>query len=326
MEFAPAWTAAVDRHALFERLNAHGISQNEAARRAGISSGHLSRIVNGLRDPSPGVFLRFAPHRSAMHASISARRPADDQPHQIRRKPRGNNVPKPRLNDTCVQYPCRLEARDLAPCPPRFGGCVHSAREEVLRNIVRSSQRTGSLARWFKNSAPRSGARDAGPYRGLLKWRGHLQLEHRSADRRRSGSRSEGNGQRRQKRSISGSGVYAEHGFRTWNRDHLPAPFQGASATLGLRGRVRQLFRDWLGRTIDRRYLKAGSQLISRGSSGLVSDAPYVTSGSHTVFATPLDRWSCQKGVRFVERSGAAAKKTVTTDLCALPRFVNRDE
>ena len=58
-EVAPARTAAVDRHAVFERLNAHGISQNEAARRAGISSGHLSQIVNGLRDPSPGVLKRL---------------------------------------------------------------------------------------------------------------------------------------------------------------------------------------------------------------------------------------------------------------------------
>ncbi len=40
------------------RLNAHGISQNEAARRAGISSGHMSQIVNGPRDPSPGVLFR----------------------------------------------------------------------------------------------------------------------------------------------------------------------------------------------------------------------------------------------------------------------------
>ena len=58
-EIAPARTAAVDRHAVFERLNAHGISQNEAARRAGISSGHLSQIVNGQRDPSPGVLKRL---------------------------------------------------------------------------------------------------------------------------------------------------------------------------------------------------------------------------------------------------------------------------
>ncbi len=59
VEIAPARTAEVDRHAVFARLNAHGITQNEAARRAGISSGHLSQIVNGLRDPSPGVLKRL---------------------------------------------------------------------------------------------------------------------------------------------------------------------------------------------------------------------------------------------------------------------------
>ena len=58
-EIAPATTAAVDRQAVFARLNAHGISQNEAARRAGISSGHLSQIVNGQRDPSPRVLKRL---------------------------------------------------------------------------------------------------------------------------------------------------------------------------------------------------------------------------------------------------------------------------
>ena len=58
-EVAPAQKPSVGRHAVFKRLNAHGISQNEAARRAGISSGHLSQIVNGQRDPSPGVLKRL---------------------------------------------------------------------------------------------------------------------------------------------------------------------------------------------------------------------------------------------------------------------------
>ena len=59
VEVAPARVPEVDRHAVFARLNAHGISQNEAARRAGISSGHLSQIVNGDRVPSPGVLKRL---------------------------------------------------------------------------------------------------------------------------------------------------------------------------------------------------------------------------------------------------------------------------
>ena len=36
-------------------MNAHDISQNEAARRAGISSAHLSQIMNGKASPSAGV-------------------------------------------------------------------------------------------------------------------------------------------------------------------------------------------------------------------------------------------------------------------------------
>lgn len=58
-KIAPAPIPSVDRRAVFERLNAHGISQNTAARRAGISSGHLSQIVNGHSDPSPGVLKKL---------------------------------------------------------------------------------------------------------------------------------------------------------------------------------------------------------------------------------------------------------------------------
>ena len=36
-------------------MNAHGFSQNEVARRAGISSAHLSQIMNGKSTPSAGV-------------------------------------------------------------------------------------------------------------------------------------------------------------------------------------------------------------------------------------------------------------------------------
>ena len=56
---APARCADVDCQAVWERMNAHGISQNEVARRAGVSSGHLSQIMNGSRTPSPGVLKRL---------------------------------------------------------------------------------------------------------------------------------------------------------------------------------------------------------------------------------------------------------------------------
>ena len=56
---APARCADVDHQAVWDRMNAHGISQNEVARRAGISSGHLSQIMSGSRSPSPGVLKKL---------------------------------------------------------------------------------------------------------------------------------------------------------------------------------------------------------------------------------------------------------------------------
>ena len=59
VKVAPAQPAGIDREAVWERMNAHGFSQNEAARRAGISSAHLSQIMNGRNNPSPGVLKRL---------------------------------------------------------------------------------------------------------------------------------------------------------------------------------------------------------------------------------------------------------------------------
>ena len=39
--------------AVWERLNRLNMSQNELARMLGISTGHLSRLINGRRCPSP---------------------------------------------------------------------------------------------------------------------------------------------------------------------------------------------------------------------------------------------------------------------------------
>ncbi len=41
------------QEALWDRLDRLNISQNELARMLGISTGHLSRLVNGQRCPSP---------------------------------------------------------------------------------------------------------------------------------------------------------------------------------------------------------------------------------------------------------------------------------
>ena len=47
----------VDRQFIWQQMDELGVSQNEVARRAGISSGHLSQIMNGQRSPS-GMVLR----------------------------------------------------------------------------------------------------------------------------------------------------------------------------------------------------------------------------------------------------------------------------
>ncbi len=49
----------VDPRALWDRMEAHGYSQNQVARLAGISTGHLSLIMNGQRTPSGDVLRRL---------------------------------------------------------------------------------------------------------------------------------------------------------------------------------------------------------------------------------------------------------------------------
>ena len=54
-----AQPAAVAPRALWDRMDAHGYSQNQVARLAGISSSHLSQIMNGQRTPSGDVLRRL---------------------------------------------------------------------------------------------------------------------------------------------------------------------------------------------------------------------------------------------------------------------------
>ena len=65
----------VDPRALWDRMDAHGFSQNQVARLAGISTGHLSLIMNGQRTPSGDVLRRlhevlFAPTRAELVAPV----------------------------------------------------------------------------------------------------------------------------------------------------------------------------------------------------------------------------------------------------------------
>ena len=73
VEAAPVPT--VDPRALWDRMEAHGISQNETARRAGISPSLLSQVMNGLRTPSGDVLRRlydvlFAPTSQELVAPV----------------------------------------------------------------------------------------------------------------------------------------------------------------------------------------------------------------------------------------------------------------
>ena len=67
--------STVDPRALWERMDAHGYSQNETARLAGISPAHLSQIMNGQRTPSGDVLRRlhdvlFAPSPAELVAPV----------------------------------------------------------------------------------------------------------------------------------------------------------------------------------------------------------------------------------------------------------------
>ena len=56
---APAKRASVDRETVWDRMDGHGVSQNEVARRAGVSSGYLSAVMAGKATPSPAVLQRL---------------------------------------------------------------------------------------------------------------------------------------------------------------------------------------------------------------------------------------------------------------------------
>ena len=67
--------ADIDPQVLWERMDAHGISQNEVARRVGISTGYLSQVMNGQRKPSAKVLRRlydvlFAPSSAELVAPV----------------------------------------------------------------------------------------------------------------------------------------------------------------------------------------------------------------------------------------------------------------
>ena len=65
----------VEPHTLWDRMEAHGYSQNRTARLAGISTGHLSQIMNGQRNASGEVLAKlhgvlFAPTAQELVAPV----------------------------------------------------------------------------------------------------------------------------------------------------------------------------------------------------------------------------------------------------------------
>ncbi len=73
-----AQPADINPPVLWERMDAHGWSQNETARRAGISIGMLSQVMNGKRKPSGDVLRRlhqvlFAPSPAELVAPVELR-------------------------------------------------------------------------------------------------------------------------------------------------------------------------------------------------------------------------------------------------------------
>ena len=56
---APARSAGMDREVLWERMDFLGISQNKVARRAGVSSSHLSKVMAGRSSPSPALLKKL---------------------------------------------------------------------------------------------------------------------------------------------------------------------------------------------------------------------------------------------------------------------------
>ena len=55
----PASCVRLNPDAVWERLNRLNVSQNELARRVGITSGYLSQLMTGTRRPAPATRCRL---------------------------------------------------------------------------------------------------------------------------------------------------------------------------------------------------------------------------------------------------------------------------
>ena len=155
---ASAQLACVDTKAVWDRMDAHGFSQNEVARRAGISSSYLSQIMNGRSTPSAGVlkrlhavlFRRAKSEERVMPAEVTvlglaegraerdggARRGRAGAPRQARRPRRPGRRPGALGREGGVRLPRRVRRR---------GPVVDDARPDA--RLLRHTQAAGDGCR-----------------------------------------------------------------------------------------------------------------------------------------------------------------------------------
>ena len=118
---APAKCAVVDSQAVWDRMNTHGISQNEVARRAGLSSAYLSQIMSGKSKPSPGVLKRL--HVVLFQRSQSEERvmPAEAKVLGWRKGERSGMVVRgPLQREVCVLFPIWFRISSANGAIPRY--------------------------------------------------------------------------------------------------------------------------------------------------------------------------------------------------------------
>ena len=112
-----AQPASIDREAMWGRMDAHGFSQNEVARRAGISSSYLSHIMNGKSSPSAGVLKGL---HGVLFQPTSAERvmPAEVKVLGWRKGERsGDGGARPPVAPGAAQRPVAAPFGSAAGCP-----------------------------------------------------------------------------------------------------------------------------------------------------------------------------------------------------------------
>ena len=213
---APAQPACIDREAVWDRMNAHGFSQNEVARRAGISSSNLSQIHERQEQPVAGrseeAARRPVPadEGGAGHArrgegaglaqgrakrNGGARRRWARARRQVRRRRRPGRRPGALGREGGVRLPCgvRRHGPGVGDACRREGLLRHAEAAGDGRRLVRRHRSAAlfepqhhEVRHWrtFTRSSNRLGAL---PEPDRPRWGGAVRLPLLSALRRRPG-------------------------------------------------------------------------------------------------------------------------------------------